>query len=77
MHCGRNAPRTLDLDVLLYAEQQIQTPTLIVPHPRAHERAFVLAPLAEIAPQLLIPGHGPVAGLLSALGAQRVDRLPG
>jgi len=73
----RNAPRTLDLDVLLYAEQQIQTPTLIVPHPRAHERAFVLAPLAEIAPQLLIPGHGPVAGLLSALGAQRVDRLPG
>ena len=72
----RNAPRTLDLDVLLYGMQQIQSPTLIVPHPRAHERAFVLAPLAEIAPQLVIPGRGAVAVLLSALGAQRVDRLP-
>jgi len=72
----RNAPRTLDLDVLLYGEQTVHTATLVVPHPRAHERAFVLAPLAELAPQLVIPGHGAVAALLSGLGAQRVDRLP-
>jgi 2-amino-4-hydroxy-6-hydroxymethyldihydropteridine diphosphokinase len=73
----RNAPRTLDLDLLLYSEQLIQTQTLVVPHPRAHERAFVLAPLAELAPWLVIPGRGAVTVLLSALGAQRVDRLPG
>ena len=72
----RNAPRTLDLDVLLYGEQALHTLTLVVPHPRAHERAFVLAPLLELAPQLAIPGRGPIAELLSALGAQRVDRLP-
>jgi 2-amino-4-hydroxy-6-hydroxymethyldihydropteridine diphosphokinase len=72
----RNAPRTLDLDLLLYGEQLIHTPTLVVPHPRAHERAFVLAPLGEIAPQLVIPGRGAVADLHSALGGQRVDRLP-
>jgi len=72
----RNAPRTLDLDLLLYGERSIHTPTLVVPHPRAHERAFVLAPLAELAPQLVIPGHGPVAALLLATGGQRVDRLP-
>ena len=72
----RNAPRTLDLDVLLYGEQRFDTPTLVVPHPRAHERAFVLAPLAELSPELVIPGRGPVAELRSALGSQRVDRLP-
>jgi len=72
----RNAPRTLDLDVLLYGDQQFDTPTLIVPHPRAHERAFVLAPLAELSPGLVIPGRGPVAELHSALVPQRVDRLP-
>ena len=72
----RNAPRTLDLDLLLYGDQHIQTPMLVVPHPRAHERAFVLAPLAELSPQLVIPGRGTVTELHSALGAQRVDRLP-
>ena len=72
----RNAPRTLDLDVLLYGDQQFDTPTLIVPHPRAHQRAFVLAPLTEVSPELVIPGRGPVAELHSALGPQRVDRLP-
>jgi 2-amino-4-hydroxy-6-hydroxymethyldihydropteridine diphosphokinase len=51
----RNAPRTLDLDVLLYAEDSIQTQRLTVPHPRMGERAFVLMPLAEIAPHLVIP----------------------
>jgi 2-amino-4-hydroxy-6-hydroxymethyldihydropteridine diphosphokinase len=51
----RNAPRTLDLDLLLYGERRIVTPLLTVPHPRMHERAFVLAPLAEIAPDLALP----------------------
>jgi 2-amino-4-hydroxy-6-hydroxymethyldihydropteridine diphosphokinase len=50
----RNAPRTLDLDLLLYGERRIVTPLLTVPHPRMHERAFVLAPLAEIAPDLAL-----------------------
>ena len=51
----RNAPRTLDLDVLLYGQQRIVSPRLTVPHPRLHERAFVLVPLAEIAPDLALP----------------------
>jgi 2-amino-4-hydroxy-6-hydroxymethyldihydropteridine diphosphokinase len=51
----RNAPRTLDLDLLLYGERRIVTPQLTVPHPRMHERAFVLVPLAEIAPDLAWP----------------------
>ena len=55
----RNAPRTLDLDILLYGDQQIDLPALHVPHPRMHERAFVLAPLLEIAPDIDIPGRGP------------------
>jgi 2-amino-4-hydroxy-6-hydroxymethyldihydropteridine diphosphokinase len=56
-------PRTLDLDLLLYGEQRITTPALTVPHPGMHERDFVLVPLAEIAGDLDVPGHG----LLSAL----------
>ena len=48
-----NAPRTLDLDILLYGDAHIQTETLIIPHPRMWQRAFVLVPLAEIAPQLV------------------------
>lgn len=71
----RNAPRTLDLDLLLYGEQRIDTPTLTLPHPRAHERAFVLVPLAQIAPQLTIPGRGRVVDLLASVAGQRVDRL--
>ena len=49
-----NAPRTLDLDILLYGDAQIQTETLTIPHPRMWQRAFVLVPLAEIAPSLLV-----------------------
>jgi len=72
----RNAPRTLDLDLLLYDDEIIDdAPTLIVPHPRMHERAFVLAPLAEVAPDLVIPGRGPVASLLAGLGDQGVAVL--
>ncbi len=51
----RNAPRTLDLDLLLYGQRRIVSPRLTVPHPRLHERAFVLVPLAEIAPDLALP----------------------
>ncbi len=71
----RNAPRTLDLDLLLYGDRHIATKTLVVPHPRLHERAFVLRPLAEIAPRLAVPGHGPIAGLLPRVAAQRTDKL--
>ncbi|MBI4293311.1 MAG: 2-amino-4-hydroxy-6-hydroxymethyldihydropteridine diphosphokinase [Betaproteobacteria bacterium] len=69
------APRTLDLDLLLYGEQVIAEPDLQVPHPRMHERAFVLAPLAEIAPECVIPGRGAVGELLAACAGQRVRRL--
>ena len=71
----RNAPRTLDLDLLLYAELRLESETLTLPHPRLHERAFVLVPLAEISPELVIPGRGPVADLLPGVAAQHIDRL--
>jgi 2-amino-4-hydroxy-6-hydroxymethyldihydropteridine diphosphokinase len=71
----RNAPRTLDLDLLLYGDQTIATPTLTVPHPRMHERAFVLRPLAEIAPGLRLPEGASVEHLLVGVAGQRVDRL--
>lgn len=64
-----NAPRTLDLDLLLYADRVFHEAGLTLPHPRLHERAFVLAPLAEIAPDAIVPGRGRVADLLD-----RVDR---
>lgn len=55
--------RTLDLDLLLYDQLISHDPSLTLPHPRLHERAFVLGPLHDIAPQLIIPGHGPVSEL--------------
>jgi 2-amino-4-hydroxy-6-hydroxymethyldihydropteridine diphosphokinase len=66
----RNAPRTLDLDLLLYGSARIESPTLTVPHPRMRERAFVLRPLAEIAPALV------AASDLEAVAAQRITPLP-
>jgi 2-amino-4-hydroxy-6-hydroxymethyldihydropteridine diphosphokinase len=72
----RNAPRTLDLDLLLYGEQTIDTPDLTVPHPRLHERAFVLRPLAEIDADLRIPGRGPLPPWLAQAAKQSVTRLP-
>ena len=66
----RNAPRTLDLDVLLYGSAHILSPSLTVPHPRMQERAFVLMPLAEIAPELVLPSQ------LNAVRNQGVWRLP-
>jgi 2-amino-4-hydroxy-6-hydroxymethyldihydropteridine diphosphokinase len=64
-------PRTLDLDLLLYGDQEIEEPGLQVPHPRLHERAFVLEPLAELDPALEVPGRGPVQALLSKLELPR------
>lgn len=72
-----NSPRTLDLDLLLYGDAQIESPTLTVPHPRLHTRAFVLAPLAELAPTLSIPGRGQVADLLPSVADQSIERLAG
>jgi 2-amino-4-hydroxy-6-hydroxymethyldihydropteridine diphosphokinase len=69
------APRTLDLDLLLYGDRIIAEPGLAVPHPRVHERAFVLMPLAEIAPDLSIPRKGSVKTLLAACGNQKVQRI--
>ncbi len=71
----RNAPRTLDLDLLLYGEELSDDPQLTLPHPRLHERAFVLAPLAEISPQLMIPGRGPVSELLLRCAGQKIEKL--
>jgi 2-amino-4-hydroxy-6-hydroxymethyldihydropteridine diphosphokinase len=71
----RNAPRTLDLDLLLYGDEVLHGPVLQVPHPRMHERAFVLRPLAELDPDLAIPGHGPVRELLPAVAGQRCDPI--
>jgi 2-amino-4-hydroxy-6-hydroxymethyldihydropteridine diphosphokinase len=71
----RNAPRTLDLDLLLYGEQRIDSDTLTVPHPRMHERGFVLAPLAEIAPDLVIPGVGPIHDYLPLVASQAVKKV--
>jgi len=71
----RNAPRTLDLDLLLFGEQIITDSRLTVPHPRLLERAFVVYPLLEIAPQLTVPGFGPLAAALPAVQGQRVQRL--
>ena len=68
-------PRTLDLDLLLYGELVCQETGLTLPHPRLHERAFVLYPLAEIAPGLGIPGHGRVEALLAGCAGQTIERL--
>ena len=70
-----NAPRTLDLDLLLYGEEVIDTPALSVPHPRMHERAFVLAPLLELDPDAAIPGRGRAADYLSSVAGQAITRL--
>jgi 2-amino-4-hydroxy-6-hydroxymethyldihydropteridine diphosphokinase len=70
------APRTMDLDLLLYGTAVIDEPGLQVPHPRMHQRAFVLQPLAEIAPEALIPGQGAVTALLPRVADQTIARLP-
>jgi 2-amino-4-hydroxy-6-hydroxymethyldihydropteridine diphosphokinase len=64
---GEHGPRTVDLDLLLYGDAQLDEPGLTVPHPRLHERRFVLEPLAELAPGLVVPGRGGVESLLSGV----------
>lgn len=71
-----NGPRTLDLDLLLYGDQIIHEPGLTVPHPRMLERAFVMVPLAEIAPDAVVPGRGRAGQLLPGVDAACVSVLP-
>jgi 2-amino-4-hydroxy-6-hydroxymethyldihydropteridine diphosphokinase len=63
----RFGPRTIDLDLLLFGDETIDEPGLVVPHPRLHERRFALEPLAELDPGLVVPGHGPIQALLAGL----------
>ncbi|MFD7995400.1 2-amino-4-hydroxy-6-hydroxymethyldihydropteridine diphosphokinase [Streptomyces mexicanus] len=63
----RWGPRTIDVDIVSYADVVSDDPRLTLPHPRAHERAFVLAPWHDVDPDAQLPGHGPVAGLLTAV----------
>lgn len=71
----RNAPRTLDLDLLVFGAETICDSTLEVPHPRMANRAFVLLPLHELNPQLLIPGLGPIEPLLARVENQQIEKL--
>jgi 2-amino-4-hydroxy-6-hydroxymethyldihydropteridine diphosphokinase len=71
----RNAARTIDIDFLLFDELVLNSPELILPHPRMHERAFVLAPLVELAPAIAIPGKGSATALGSKLTAQNCERV--
>ena len=70
-----NGPRTLDLDIVLYGGAILDEPGLCVPHPRAHERAFVLAPLLDVWPEAVIPGRGSAKALLAGAGSAGVQRL--
>ena len=70
-----NSPRVLDLDLLLYDDLILHTPNLTLPHPRMHLRGFVLLPLAEIAPDLLIPNHGNVVKLTESHKSKDIKKL--
>ena len=70
-----NGARTLDLDIILYGSRTIAEPGLAIPHPRAHVRAFVLAPLHDVWPDARIPGQGDVATLLASVRDQKIERL--
>ncbi|GAB3242316.1 2-amino-4-hydroxy-6-hydroxymethyldihydropteridine diphosphokinase [Chitinimonas naiadis] len=71
----RNAPRTLDMDLLLYGEALLHDDRLTVPHPRMIERGFVLLPLLEIAPELMLPGAIPLAALLGQVDQTGLSRI--
>jgi 2-amino-4-hydroxy-6-hydroxymethyldihydropteridine diphosphokinase len=70
-----NAPRSLDLDLLLYGQSELKTTRLTVPHPRMSERAFVLRPLLELSQDICIPGKGAARDLLQKCEAQDVERI--
>ncbi|HSZ43888.1 MAG TPA: 2-amino-4-hydroxy-6-hydroxymethyldihydropteridine diphosphokinase [Streptosporangiaceae bacterium] len=72
----RWGPRTLDVDLIAYGDEVSGDPQLTLPHPRAHERAFVLAPWLDAAPDAVLAGHGGVGDLLAAVGSDGVDRVP-
>lgn len=72
----RFCPRTLDIDIIGYDERISDDPVLTLPHPRAYERAFVLAPWYDLDPEARLPGRGPVAALLAGLGRDGVRRQP-
>ena len=69
-----NAPRTLDVDLIVVGDRRADDDDLVLPHPRAHERAFVLAPWNDVEPDAELPGQGPVAELLAKAGEQAVNR---
>lgn len=71
----RNAPRTLDLDIIDYNHENSEDPHLTLPHPRAHERSFVMVPLAEILPDFELGQHGKAADLAAALGSDGIGLL--
>lgn len=71
----KNGPRTLDLDILVFNDWRINTETLVVPHPRAQERAFVVLPLLELTPDLYIPGAGFARDFLPAVAGQQIEKL--
>lgn len=70
-----HAPRTLDLDLLLHGDETCSAAQLTLPHPRMHERAFVLLPLLELAPDIAIPGHGPARELMKSCREQKLAKL--
>ena len=72
----RNAPRTLDLDLLLYDDLQMHDASLELPHPRMSQRAFVLLPLLELDPEIQIPGKGSARDYVAAVSDQKIHALP-
>lgn len=70
----RNAPRTLDVDLVVVGDRRSDTAALQLPHPRAHERAFVLKPWFDLEPEAQLPGHGPIADLLAQIGVDGITR---
>ena len=71
-----NAPRTLDLDLLLFGQRELDDPALTLPHPRLHQRAFVLEPLAQIAPDLMHPRLGRLRDLRERVVDQAIEKMP-
>jgi len=72
---GHNAPRTIDLDLLLLGNLIVRSTPLVLPHPRIQERAFVLRPLIDLAPDLQIPGYGSVINLLASVDGQAIEPI--